>query len=324
MYSSEVVRKAQQRLAQNKADRESQILQRMQEAYAKVPRIRQIDIELRSSITQAAQAAFTQGTDARAAMEKVKEQNQQLQKERQALAEAHFPAGYLDETPICAVCGGSGYIGSQMCACLKELCRQEQKKQISMLIKDDQRFENFDLRYYPEPFDPKYGASPRKIMEKTYEICRKYAMNFGEGSGNLLFAGGTGLGKTFLSACVAGTVADKGYSVVYETASRLFSKLEKARFSPDEQTVQEVKRLEDCDLLIIDDLGTELSGNFVTAALYNVVNDRLLADKSMVISTNLNVEEIAQRYSAQIASRIKGSFTRLTFVGEDIRVLKNR
>ena len=105
-YSSEVVRKAQQRLAQNKADRESQILQRMQEAYVKVPRIRQIDMQLRSSITQAAQVAFTQGTDARQAMEQVKEQNLKLQKERQELAIANFPAGYLDETPICDRCGG--------------------------------------------------------------------------------------------------------------------------------------------------------------------------------------------------------------------------
>jgi len=323
-YSNEVVRKAQQRLAQKKADRESQILQRMQEAYIKVPRIRQIDMELRSSITQAACAAFTQGTDARAAMEQVKEQNLKLQKERQALADANFPAGYLDETPICSLCGGSGYIGSSMCSCLQELCRQEQKKQIAVLASEEQRFENFRLEYYADQFDPKYGASPRLIMQKTYEICYKYAMGFGEGSGNLLFSGGTGLGKTFLSASVAAVVADKGYSVAYETASRLFSKLEKARFSHDEQSLEDVKKIEECDLLIIDDLGTELPGNFVTAALYNVVNDRLLAGKSMIISTNLLVDEIAQRYTPQIASRLQGSFTRLTFVGQDIRVMKNR
>lgn len=323
-YSREVVRIAQQRLAMEKADRDSQILQRLQEAYIKVPRIRQIDLELRSTITQAAQAAFTQGTDARAAMEQVREQNQKLQKERQLLAQEHFPEGYLDETPICALCGGSGYIGSQMCVCLQELCRQEQKKQISVLASDEQRFENFRLDYYSDQIDPKYGSSPRLIMKKTYEACWRYAMNFGTGSGNLLMKGSTGLGKTFLSASVARVVADKGYSVVYETASRLFSKLEKARFSPDEQIVEEVKKIEECDLLIIDDLGTELPGNFVTAALYNVINDRLLLGKSMVVSTNLNVNEIAQRYSPQIASRLQGSFQGLNFVGQDIRVMKNR
>lgn len=323
-YSREVVRLAQQRLAMEKADRESQILQRMQEAYIKVPRIREIDMLLRSSITQAAQAAFTQGTDARAAMEQVKEQNQKLQKERQELAAANFPAGYLDETPICPLCGGSGYMGSQMCSCLQELCRQEQKKQISVLASDDQRFENFRLDYYSDQIDPKIGISPRHIMEKTYQTCLRFAREFGPGSGNLLMKGSTGLGKTFLSACVARMVADKGYSVAYETASHLFAKLEKARFSPDEQIMAEVKKIESCDLLIIDDLGTELPGNFVTAALYNVINDRLLAGKSMVISTNLNANELAQRYSAQIASRLQGNFLGLNFVGQDIRILKNR
>ena len=323
-YSNEIVRKAQQRLAQQKADRESVILQRMHEAYAKVPRIREIDMLLRSSITQAAQVAFTQGGDARAEMEKVKAQNLLLQKERKELAEANFPAGYLDETPICPTCGGSGYIGSTMCTCLQELCRQEQIKQISVLASEGQRFENFRLDYYSDRPDPKFGVSPRLIMEKTYNACLRYALDFTTASGNLLFTGNTGLGKTFLSACVAAAVADKGYSVAYESAARLFSKLERDRFSPDEQTREEVKKLENCDLLIIDDLGTELPGNFVTAALYNLVNERLLAGKPMVISTNLNVDEIAVRYTPQIASRLQGSFKRLTFVGQDIRVLKNQ
>ena len=323
-YSSEVVRKAQQRLAQNKADRESQILQRQREAYARVPRIQAIDMELRSSMSQAAQAAFLQGVDARTAIEQVMAENLKLQKERQALAEANFPAGYLDETPICPTCGGSGYIGTTMCSCLLELCRQEQKKEISVLAQEDQRFPNFRLDYYSEQVDPKYGASPRLIMKKTFDTCLRYAQTFGADSGNLLFVGSTGLGKTFLSASVAAEVAERGHSVAYETASRLFSILEKNRFNPSEQTAAAAEKLENCDLLIIDDLGTELPGQFVTAALYNLVNDRLLAGKSMVISTNLNINEIAQRYNPQIASRLQGSFTGLTFVGQDIRVMKNR
>ena len=323
-YSNEVVRKAQQRLAQNKADRESQILQRQREAYAKVPRIQAIDMQLRSSMSQAAQAAFLQGVDAREAIEQVMAENLKLQKERQALAEANFPAGYLDETPVCTVCGGSGYIGTTMCSCLLELCRQEQKKEIAVLAQEEQRFPNFRLEYYSDQVDPKYGASPRMIMNKALDVCQRYANTFGPGSGNLLFVGNTGLGKTFLSACVAAEVAERGYSVAYESASRLFSILEKNRFNPNEQTAAAVEKLESCDLLIIDDLGTELPGQFVTAALYNLVNDRLIAGKSMVISTNLNVNEISQRYNPQIASRLQGSFNRLTFVGQDIRIMKNR
>ena len=323
-YSSEIVRKAQQRLAQMKEDRESQILYRQQEAYAKVPRIQQIDMLLRSSLTKAAQAAFLQGGDAKAAMEQVMQENLKLQAERKALEEANFPAGYLDETPICPTCGGTGYIGSTMCACLKELCCQEQAREVAILAAGDQRFENFRLDYYSDRVDPKHGVAPRLIMQKTFDACYRYAHNFGADSGNLLLKGGTGLGKTFLSACIAAVVAERGFSVAYETASRLFAKLEKNRFNPDESTVEAVAKLENCDLLIIDDLGTELPGNFVNAALYSLVNDRLLAGKSMVISTNLTANEIAVRYTPQIASRLQGNFQGLNFLGDDIRVLKNR
>lgn len=323
-YSSDVVRKAQRQLALEKADRDSLILQRQQQAYAKVPRIQQIDMLLRQSMTKAAQAAFLQGADAKTAIEQVMNENLVLQEERRQLAAAYFPEGYLDETPICPQCGGSGYVGSQMCSCLLERCRQIQLKEIGALAAEDQRFENFRLEYYSDQVDPKFGASPRLIMGKTLDACVRYARTFGPDSGNLLFSGGTGLGKTFLSGCVAAEVALRGYSVAYETASRLFSKLEKNRFNPNEQTAEAVANLESCDLLIIDDLGTELPGNFVTAALYNLLNDRLLAGKSMVVSTNLNVDEIAARYSPQIASRLQGSFQRLTFVGNDIRVMKNR
>ena len=119
-------------------------------------------------------------------------------------------------------------------------------------------------------------------------------------------------------------MADRGYSVVYETAGHLFGKLEQAKFNPSEEARREAEKFTACDLLIVDDLGTEMPGQFVTAALYSLLNDRILAGKPMVISTNLNVDEMARRYTPQIASRLHGGFQRLTFVGEDIRVLKNR
>jgi DNA replication protein DnaC len=211
-----------------------------------------------------------------------------------------------------------------MCECLRELCSQEQKKELSLLSGGRENFNQFKLEYYSDAVDSRYGASPRMIMERNFRTCKNFAMNFSKDSGNLLFVGGTGLGKTFLSACIARAVADRGYSVAYETASHLFTKLEQARFNPSEETRREADKLTSCDLLILDDLGTELPGQFVTAALYSLMNDRILAGKPMVISTNLNVDEAARRYSPQIASRLHGNFTRLTFVGEDIRVLKNR
>ena len=323
-YSQEVVKRARDRLAQAKADRESENLQHLQQAYRQIPRLKQIDMQLRQTMAQAAQAVFSQGGDVQAAMEKVKEQNLALQQERKALVETHFEEGFLDESPICADCGGTGYIGSAMCECLKELCRQEQKKELTLLSGGKESFSQFRLEYYSDQYDSRYGASPRAIMERNFQKCRGYAATFTENSGNLLFVGGTGLGKTFLSACIARAVADRGYSVMYETASHLFSKLERAKFGGSEEDRKEVERYGVCDLLIIDDLGTEMPGQFVTAALYNLVNDRLLAGMPMVISTNLNVDELAKRYSPQIASRLHGSFARLTFVGDDIRVMKNR
>lgn len=322
-YSMEVVQRARARLAQAKEDRESENRQHLAEAYAKVPRIREIDIALRRSMAQAAQAAFLQGSDGRAMLERVRDENLSLQRERSRLAEENFEEGYLDDSPICVHCGGSGYVGSTMCECLQELCRQEQKKEVSILSGSKETFSQFRLDYYPDRFDPQYGASPRTIMERNLKVCRNYAFNFSVSGGNLLFNGGTGLGKTFLSACIARAVADRGFSVVYETSSQLFSALEQARFNPSEESLRKAETFRSCDLLILDDLGTELPGQFVTASLYSLVNDRMLVGKPMILSTNLNIDEMGRRYSPQIASRLH-SFQRLTFVGEDIRVLKNR
>lgn len=323
-YSNDIVSRARAVLANQKADRESQIQARLHTAYEKVPRIRQIDMQLRQSMVKAAKAAFLQGADAEAAMERVKKENLLLQDEKRQLAEIYFGPGYLDESPICDKCGGNGYIGSTMCSCLQELCRQEQKKDVALLASDEQHFGNFRLEYYPNTPDPKTGHNPRKTMERVFDIVRGYAVTFTPESGNLLFVGGTGLGKTFLSACIAREVAEQGYSVAYETATHLMNKLEKQRFNPDAENGLKVYKILESDLLIIDDLGTELPGTFVTASLYSLLNDRLLTGKPMVISTNLTIGELAQRYSPQIASRLQGSFQLLPFVGQDIRVMKNR
>ena len=322
-YSMEVMQRARARLAAAKADRESENQQHLALAYEKVPRLREIDRQLRMTMAMAAQAVFTQGGDVHSAMEEVKQKNLALQQERQQLVHLYFEEGYLDDSPICSHCGGSGYVGATMCECLAELCRQEQKKELTFLNVGRETFDQFRLDYYPDQIDRQWGTNIRTIMEKTYNTCRKYAYGFTEKSGNLLFSGDTGLGKTFLSACIARTVADRGYSVVYESASHLFSKLERAKFSGDEEAREEVKKYNACDLLIIDDLGTEMPGQFVTSALYNLVNDRLLDGKPMIISTNLNTDDLGKRYSPQIASRLRGSFLRVAFLGEDIRVKKN-
>ena len=323
-YSAEVMQRARVRLAAAKADRESENRQHLDEAYEKVPRLREIDRQLRLTMAMAAQAVFSAGGDVNEGLEEAKRQNQNLQRERAALVRMYFEEGYLDDSPICDRCGGSGYVGASMCECLAELCRQEQKKELTLLSAGKENFNQFRLDYYPDRYDPALGTSPRVIMEQNFKTCRNYAMQFSMTSGNLLFNGGTGLGKTFLSACIARTVADRGYSVVYESAGHLFSNLERAKFSGDEQARIDAKKYTDCDLLIVDDLGTEMPGQFTNAALYGLINDRLLACKLMLISTNLNVmEELPKRYTPQIVSRLQGHFRLIPFVGEDIRVKKN-
>lgn len=323
-YSKEVVQRARLRLEHAKADRESENQRHLAQAYARVPRLKEIDLKLRKTMIVAAQTVFSKGGDIQAAMERVKEENLALQQERAQLVSSCFEEGYLDDSPICDRCNGTGYVGSNMCECLLELCRQEQKKELAILSGGKESFNKFRLEYYSDAYDSRYGASPRTIMEKNLKNCRSYAATFSLASGNLLFVGGTGLGKTFLAVSIARDVADWGYSVCYETAPQLFSKLERAKFSRSEEAQRETDKYTSADLMIIDDLGTEMPGTFVTAAMYSLLNERLIAGKPMVITTNLNVDEAGQRYTPQVASRLYGSFTRLTFVGDDIRVLKNR
>ena len=319
-YSNEIVRRARRELESQKAEHEAKEEARLQEIYKKLPRVREIDKQLSLTMVLAAQAVFAKGqTDA---LEQAKQANLALQAERKALIAAHFPPEYLEEKPLCPHCGGSGYVGSTMCSCLQALCCREQKKELALLSCGENDFADFRLDYYPN--NGQNGVSPRAIMAKNFEICKKYAAEFSLNSGNLLFNGGTGLGKTMLSACIARAVAEKGFWVAYESAQHLFAKLEKDRFRPDEESARAVESLNRCDLLIVDDLGTELPGNFVVAALYALVNDRLLAGKPTIISTNLNIGEIRERYSPQIASRLQGSYTLLPFMGEDIRILKNK
>ena len=317
-YSQEVMNRARARLAEARADRESENREHLQQAYRKVPRLQEIDRQLRLTMAKAAQAAFVQGGDVQEMMQEARRENLLLQQERAELAALYFEEGYLDDSPICDRCGGLGYVGSAMCECLAELCRQEQKKELTFLNVGKESFEQFRLDYYPEE------NNIRRIMERTFQACRRYAYSFSEKSANLLFSGDTGLGKTFLSACIARTVADSGYSVMYESAGHLFANLERAKFANDETARKEADKYTACDLLIVDDLGTEMPGTYVTSALYTLINDRMLAGKPTIISTNLNTEDFAHRYSPQIASRLRGGYTRIPFVGEDIRIVKAR
>ena len=158
------------------------------------------------------------------------------------------------------------------------------------------------------------------MAERNFDVCRDYAHQFSPRSGNLLLFGAPGLGKTFLSACIARSVADNGFSVVYDTAGKLFSDFEAVKFGNDGDAL--TKKYLECDLLIIDDLGTEMTTQFTQSVLYQVVNTRLMESKPMIISTNLLSDAISHRYPGPIASRLLGVFQLCPFLGQDIRQLR--
>ena len=319
-YSAEVMRRARQRLASAKADKESVYQEHLHSAYEKVPRLRQIDMLLRKSMALAAQAVFTKGGDAVSAMEQVKNANLTLQQERQELIERNFEKGYLDDNPICVHCGGNGYVGTAVCRCLAELCRQEQRQELALLTTGEEQFSAFRLDYYSDHTDRKYGASPRTIMEGNLRICQRYAAGF-DGSGNLLFVGNTGLGKTFMCNCIAKSLLDKGHLVIYQTAFKMFEIIEEYKFKNADNHLSKsnYENLFDCDLLIIDDLGTELTNSFTNSELFNILNTRLLSGKKTIISTNLSPMQLGSNYAQRIFSRIFDRFKMVKFVGKDLR-----
>ena len=323
-YSAQVLRRARARLEQAKLERERENEAHRAAAYERYPRLREIDRELQQSMAELAIAFLKK--DSEEALGAIRTRNQTLQAERNWILEAgEFEDGYLDDTPVCTRCGGTGYDGSQMCSCLRELCRQEQKKELTSLLGSGREsFDTFRLNVYSDAYDPKLGTSPRELMRSNLNICKKYAAGFSAASGSLLFSGATGLGKTFLSACIARVVSETGHSVVYDTAAHIFERFEAQKFSRDETggADEDVSRLLRCDLLIIDDLGTELTTEFVRSAFYQIVNTRLMTNKKTIISTNLSPAELSRRYGANILSRIEGAYRILPFFGDDIRKQK--
>lgn len=324
-YSEQVLHRARARLEQAKAEREQENAAHRADAYARYPRLAEIDNELRRTMAELMAAALQRGEDPSQAVAAVREKNLALQRERSWILEAgDFDDGYLDDTPVCAKCGGRGYVGAQMCSCLRELCRQEQKKELTSLLGSGREtFENFRLDLYPAEYSESVRTSPRALMQRNFNHCRKYAQNFTMQSGNMLFSGATGLGKTFLSACIARTVADRGYSVVYDTAIHLFSDFEAEKFGMSQEENRGLsQRYLQCDLLIIDDLGMEISSSYITATIYNVIDTRITLKKPTIISTNLSMQELEKRYNERFTSRIIGFYDRLIFRGKDIRMKK--
>ncbi len=300
---------------------EAEDARRRRDAYARIPELRRIDGELAALVGETARAAAGSGRS----LADIRAESLELQSRRaELLAENGLPMDWLDGAWDCPRCRDTGYADGRMCDCLKTLYDKRRAEELSVLLNlGDERFETFDLTYYPDaPVNPKTGLTPRQQMADICGFCRDYAENFGPGSPDLLLRGGTGLGKTFLSACIARVVSAQGFSVVYETTVAAMTAYEDQKFRDKPAAEDAIRRLTGCGLLILDDLGTEMTTEFTKSALYTLLNARLLAGKRTVISTNLSRDELERRYTPAIASRLNGDYQELPFVGQDIRPLK--
>lgn len=327
-YDGKILARAREIIAERKRNNESEQSRRRTAVYTHIPAVMDIEAEITKLMSGIVVDALKKGADAGAAVESAKEKCDVLLKRRaELLVSGGHPANYIDEIHDCSFCHDTGYVLGKPCSCLKALYQAEAVKELSQMLNiNGQSFETFDLSLYDEVYDPSWRDSPRAMMSYAFNICRDYAANFKPSSVNLLFRGGTGLGKTFLSASIAKVVSEKGFSVVYDTAVSVMEAFELQKFDRSGEGAEEissrVRRYMDCDLLILDDLGTEMTTSFTQSALYTLVNGRLINGGKTIISTNLSEDEMRKRYSSQILSRLEGEYLPVSFAGRDIRAIK--
>ncbi len=297
---------------------------RLSMIYRRIPEIEQIDQSMRKQMTELVKLTLSRPSDLQARIQALRDRNLELQFQRAELLTDHgFPIDYLDDIYTCPYCKDTGYQHNEICSCLKRRYNQELTKELSTLLRDgNESFENFDLNLYSE-FPDSSGLIPRESMKAVFAGCHKFAMNFPNVSSNLLLRGGTGLGKTYLSACIARVVSGKGYSVCYDTATSALEAFEHQKFAYNSEDAEnaavKVRRMLSCDLMILDDLGTEMVTSLTLSALYTLINSRLTSGSKMIISTNCSDEELERKYTPQICSRLHGEFLELPFFGTDLR-----
>lgn len=316
--------RAREKLEQRRALNAQEQQRREKDAYARVPGLRAIDDTLRAQMIELLGLTMRHGSDPTDELRTLERENLDLQAQRAELLTAyHLPIDYTDEIFTCPNCRDTGYLRGQPCQCLMKLYNAEVTADLSGLLQSEgESFERFDLTLY----DDAPGDSPRKQMAQTFAFCRAFAEAFEPGSPNLLLQGGTGLGKTYLSACIARVVSARGFSVAYESAGAALGAFETAKFqrmSPEgEQAAARVEQYLGCDLMILDDLGTEMISPYSVSALYMLINTRLTRGKTTIISTNCSDTELQRYYTPQILSRIEGEYQALPFAGRDIRQVR--
>ena len=290
--------------------------ERRLELYARIPEVRELDAVLSRTGMDILAVINSGGTDVDGKITEVRQRNEQLLQQRDALLVANgYPADYSDIQYECDKCADTGFVETKMCDCMKRALVEAgyESSGLGSLIRT-QSFDNFSLKYYQG------GGANAETMETTVAELRKFAEQFDRHTyRNYLLIGGTGLGKTHLSTAVAKTVIERGFDVLYVTAVGMFRDFEAKQFERGAGMKNDPERYEEADLLIIDDLGTEVTNQFTLSCLYDVLNARINCHRSTFINTNLASRELLMRYHERITSRLFGEYKAILFAGTDIR-----
>lgn len=320
-YSREIYESAGRILLDRRKNAEDEASERKAAFYQRCPEAGKIELTLSRTAISAAKAVLGGGST-KEQLTRLKGENLALQNRLKELLKSFgHSEDYLEPDYCCKLCGDTGYIDGRMCECMKKLLRSQAYDTLNALTPLKlSTFESFSLNYYEDKPDGDANKSPRGIMEAVYGNCLRYADSFSLSSPSLIMQGATGLGKTHLSLAIANTAIQKGYGVVYCSVNNMITKLEREHFGRDEGNTDHM--LLECDLLILDDLGTEFKTAFSCAEIYNIVNTRLMTQKPTIISTNLSIQELQERYTERFASRIMGDYVRVLFCGRDNRLQK--
>lgn len=321
LTKKQLYQQAMQELEYRRRNRLQTMKLHQQEVISKSPKIQMLLQQLRQTSISLSKEILSNTPTTSNAIAKLEKQNQSIQQQiEQELQHLHLPLDYLFPNPVCPLCEDQGYVEGKICQCLNTLLRHiamNDFQQSSHLQLTD--FSDFKLSYYSKEKEESFPISPYEQMKQVFSFCQQYAEDYTPASKGILMLGKTGLGKTHLSLSIAKRVLQRGYSVLYSPASDLVSKLSDQYFGRAGEKEQTAELLTSVDLLIIDDLGAEFESAFSTAALYELINSRLLTERSTIISSNLTAQQIENRYSDRIVSRIFSQMTPLQFLGTDNR-----
>ena len=296
--------------------------ERLAQVFAKVPQLKTINDQIASLSVEAARKKLD---DDNLSYQLLKKKIEDLRIEKSSIMKQNgFDEYYFEPVYTCSDCKDTGYINGEKCHCFKQEVINVVYSQSNIKnILSRENFSTFSYEYYSDDeINPTTGLSALDTAQRAVEECKHFIRDFDNKPKNLFFYGNTGVGKTFLSNCVAKELLENGYSVIYFTAFQLFDILSKGVFERDADAIAAHQNIFDCDLLIIDDLGTEFANSFTTSQLFLCVNERLLRQKSTIISTNLNLNQMNDMYSERTWSRISSNYTLIKLFGDDIRIQK--